>query len=136
MFSDTAKKSAISDAAVFSDAQKIWTHELAIGSSTFRDVTACSDAHKRDPPAGAHSLDKSVCSNAAAFSDAQINRTPLQAQETQAFRGIAASRRAQKRDAHSTCKPTPSDVAAFRRTQISCLPSHVIDVRAHEPAPS
>ena len=76
-FSDTAKTSAFSDAPGFSDAQNNCAPQLATGMSRCRDVTAFSDDHKRDAPAGGYSLDKSVCRDAAAFSDAQINRTPL-----------------------------------------------------------
>ena len=169
MFSDTAKRSAFRDAAAFSDAQKRcaprYSHspdktafsdrakksafsdaqkncatQLATGMSTFRDVAVFSDAHKRDAPAGARSIDKAVRSDVAAFSDAQINHTSLRTQEKQAFRGVATFRGGHKRDAPS-CAHSPgelnlSDVAACVDTQISRSPSHVIGYRAQKSAPS
>ena len=104
--------------------------------STFSDVAALGNAQNRCAPRYSHRPDKSVFSDTAAFSDAQINRTLLRAQETQALRGVEASRGAQKRDAHSLCKPTLSDVATSKSTQISSSPSHVIEDRAQKPAPS
>ena len=105
-------------------------------NSTFSDVAALGNAQNRCAPRYSHRPDKSVCSDTAAFSDAQINRTLLRAQETQALRGVASSRGAQKRDVHSPCKPTLSDVATFKSTQISSSPSYVIEDRAQKPAPS
>ena len=86
-------KSASSDTAktlAFGDAHTTCAPQLATEKSTFRDVAAFSDAHKRGTPAGACSPDKSACSGAAAFNDSQISRTSLRAQQKQAFRGVAA----------------------------------------------
>ena len=86
---------------------KISAPQFATEKSTFRDVTAFSDAHTKGASADACSPDKSVCISAAAFNDPQISRTPLRAHKKQAFRGVAAFGDARKIDTTS-CGHSPA----------------------------
>ena len=111
------KKSAFSDAAAFSDAQKAYAprHSYIHGKSMFSDTAkklAFGDAQKRCAPRRSHSHDKSVFSDTAkklGFGDAQKNFVPPHK------RGAYAG-------AYSPDKSVCSGVAAFNDPQISRTP--------------
>ena len=66
VFSDTAKKSALTDAAKFSELRKhvhSHSHDKSVFSDMFSNVASFSDTKKRRAPRHSHSYDKSLFSS-------------------------------------------------------------------------